>query len=331
MRTEERNAYFDNLKFILIFLVVLGHFSFEFRTEPFMKAIGNATYTFIMPVFIYISGFFSRRIKSPRVEDFYKLIIPYFLLEILNLIYTKTSGLGYGNISFQVPTYQNWYLLALFYWRITTPILSKFDKKIIIPLSFLLAFVAGFATFLDDTLALYRSIYYFPIFALGYYGQDISVKIQSLKKYRLLAMGLLIAFMLFVFYCTYTNKNLGDRLLYAYTPMLGYKGDMQNILWRSVATLSAIACGFLFMFFIPFKKMKISELGRNSFYVYLFHMFIVFPIIDYITPYQGIQTYFISMIAALMITFALSTEISRKLLQPIIEPINLFSLFRKRE
>ena len=47
----ERSAYWDNLKGILIILVVLGHFFYAYRSDEMIEMIVEVIYVFHMPVF----------------------------------------------------------------------------------------------------------------------------------------------------------------------------------------------------------------------------------------------------------------------------------------
>lgn len=62
MTELKRNSYFDTTKFILIFLVVFGHF---LESKMGHSLICNELHAFIylfhMPLFIFISGYFSHR------------------------------------------------------------------------------------------------------------------------------------------------------------------------------------------------------------------------------------------------------------------------------
>ena len=69
MQEKTRDSYFDNLKTILIFLVVLGHFTNLNNSVPLMGAINNVIYSFHMPIFIFISGYFSKSIKAQRSTE----------------------------------------------------------------------------------------------------------------------------------------------------------------------------------------------------------------------------------------------------------------------
>ncbi|MEZ4805839.1 MAG: acyltransferase family protein, partial [Bacteroidia bacterium] len=59
-----REPFYDNLKCFLIVLMVLGHFTFENRAFPIMKGLSNVIYSFHMPLFIFISGYFSKKVNA---------------------------------------------------------------------------------------------------------------------------------------------------------------------------------------------------------------------------------------------------------------------------
>src|SRR5699024_10159259 len=123
MRYLERNAYFDNAKVILIFLVVFGHliqpfisasselntlylciytfhmpafiffvlFMFGHFIQPFISASLELNtlylwiYTFHMPAFIFLAGFFAKGSgnKEYIINLAKKLLIPYILFQLL--------------------------------------------------------------------------------------------------------------------------------------------------------------------------------------------------------------------------------------------------------
>ena len=80
--TVNRVAKWDNIKFLMIFCVVLGHCLYEF----FRKHTGTAVtaesvylfiYTFHMPVFIFLTGMFSRHAVAQKRYD---RVISYLLI-----------------------------------------------------------------------------------------------------------------------------------------------------------------------------------------------------------------------------------------------------------
>src|SRR5699024_7261075 len=86
MRYLERNAYFDNAKVILRFLVVFGHL-----IQPFISASSELNtlylciYTCHMPAFIVLAGFYAKgsRNKEYIINLAKKLLIPYIIFQLL--------------------------------------------------------------------------------------------------------------------------------------------------------------------------------------------------------------------------------------------------------
>lgn len=327
---KERQAYYDNLKFILMLFVVFGHFAFEYRNESWMISICNSIYTFHMPVFIFVSGYFSRNINTQRWIDVWSLLLPYFLLELVHWAYTKFTGLGYGNKSLLTPTYHNWYLLSLFYWRMLIPFFKHFDRKMALSILFALSLLAGWIPQLTDFAASYRSLYFFPVFALGYYSDDISVEIKNQLKYRWLAFLLLALFVSFIFISSVKDKDTAEQLLYAYAPMYGYYGETSNLLLRLAALFSGLGCGYLVLHLIPHTQKFYTRLGANTLYIYVLHMFIVWPIIRYGIDYSPISTMIISLISSIIICFILSQDIVRMIFRPLLDPQFLINKFKTK-
>src|SRR5699024_8408040 len=84
----KRNAYFDNARLILIFLVVFGHMIQPFiENSSHLNTLYMWIYTFHMPAFIFIAGFFARGYGTigyiSKLAK--KLLLPYL---IFHLIYT---------------------------------------------------------------------------------------------------------------------------------------------------------------------------------------------------------------------------------------------------
>ena len=59
---KERDYFFDNLKAVLIFLVVLGHFLLPIRGDNPLVVVKRLIYVFHMPLFVFISGYFAKKI-----------------------------------------------------------------------------------------------------------------------------------------------------------------------------------------------------------------------------------------------------------------------------
>ncbi len=315
-----RDPYLDNLKIILVFCVVTTHFFFEYRNSATMMAAFNAMCVFIMPVFIFISGYLSRHIRGQRPKDIVILLVPYFILEILNLIFTKSTHLGYGNKSLLIPTYQNWYLLSLFFWRLIIPYFRALKSQYAILIAFSMSFLSGFVPQLGEFLSLYRTFFYLPVFVLGFYSNDIRSIVSDKLIHKWIAGIIFFGFLISIAFVSYSNTHKAEDIFYAYLPNSGYTNDLSSIILRNIALISSILCAYCFMHIIPGRHLRITALGRNTMYIYLFHMFLVLPIIKVSGEYGAGKTEIIIILSSICISLLLSSNAVCSLLKWVIYP-----------
>ena len=178
MDFTQRNYKIDNLKGILIFLVVLGHgLEFIRQSIPSAKIIYTFIYQFHMPMFVFLSGCTSKNLEKGRKNAVRNFLVPFFVLNliwsILHLFstYLENSFTNYPLHSLLTPRWTLWYMLALFVWKILLPDLCRI--KHIVFVSLCVGVISGISTEFDDFLSLSRIIKLFPFFMFGYF-YDIS-------------------------------------------------------------------------------------------------------------------------------------------------------------
>lgn len=325
---RKRDFYFDNVKFILIVLVVLGHFVNIYLITPSMRAIYNVIYSFHMPLFIFISGYFSKSVITYRKSDVMNLLIPYFLFQVYHFIFTKITGLGAGTYNLAIPTLQNWYLIALFIWRLLIPYFIFFNRKFSIIFIFVFALGIGFIPQFNIFLGLYRTFYFMPFFVLGYFAPDIKELLLRMGKYKLPSIIFCFIILTGIFLSSYFDTRMGQIITYAYSPREGYNSmehyslkTFYPFIIRILGMISSITICWLFLFLIPAKETAYSKFGKNTFYVFLFHMFLVWPIA---TPYKPLLTELTTIVFSIIIAYMLSQDAVVKILKPLIRPDILF-------
>src|SRR5881392_3557775 len=91
-----RDAYFDNAKYLAIVLVALGHAWEPLRGDSrAASALYFTVYTFHMPAFIVISGYFSRSFDaSPgRLKRLITgVAVPYVVFEVAYTLFKRYAG-----------------------------------------------------------------------------------------------------------------------------------------------------------------------------------------------------------------------------------------------
>lgn len=97
---QERKYKFDNLRFILMFLVVFGHF-LALQDE---YSLYRFIYSFHMPAFIFISGYFAKYSRRRILEVFLMLAEKYFAFSggeqenlLLTAVFSFLMMIVFGN------------------------------------------------------------------------------------------------------------------------------------------------------------------------------------------------------------------------------------------
>ena len=169
MSTKSRNYFLDNYKAFLIVLVVIGHFIEPCYTNNlFLTVLKWIIFSFHMPAFIFISGYFSKK-DMGLAKLTQKLVIPYFVFELIYyflyvFVIHKETGLYFNR-----PKFSLWYLMALFFWRIITPYFQKIPGNLLIAVTG--GLLIGF-TQLGNFFSIPRTLFFYPFFLAGYYFQE---------------------------------------------------------------------------------------------------------------------------------------------------------------
>lgn len=259
----DRLHYMDNIKCLLIFLVVLTHFLLE-RTNPNINAFVNIVYCFHMPIFVFISGFFSKSDNSTSSQKLLRLLILYILA---NGFFCIIMGLIYGQLNLVTPFYMTWYILALIVWRLIIKHIGNI--KGILFISIILAIVCGFYQDVTNKLAISRIICFFPFFLMGYKLSQEKIKklrqIPTLYKILITLFSLLTVAMLSLTLLLQANINLDALTMAPYT-------NNSDAIIRILIMVFAVIMLLLHLLLSTNKKIPIiTTFGKNSLTIYIFH------------------------------------------------------------
>ena len=198
---KERIALWDNLKFILITLVVIGHLADEFTAKSDVyKSVFLFIYTFHMPLFIFISGLFHSEKNIVKKCIFYCSIG--FLYKIITLIFDRLSG--NGNVSFSLLSDGgiSWFMFVLAIYTIISYVIKDENKKYILVFSVVLACFTGYDKSIGDFLYLSRAIVFFPFYLLGTMLKSEDI-ISIKNKYKGLFIVSILILLIWGFLCFY--------------------------------------------------------------------------------------------------------------------------------
>lgn len=271
---KARDPYFDNLKGILIFLVAAGHCLNICRdANPVCDYLFHLIYTFHMPLFFYISGYFSKNVAKSSRTAFEALIIPAIPFELLYYIMHVATGAD-NTEPFLTPVFAYWFCFALFFCRMLLPYLTRI--RCIVPLTFVLALAAGFNPQINEYMTLSRFICMLPFFLLGYYtGRETMEKIRGTRMLPAIAMGAAAAAAVFAL-MRFTGADLGFTLRSPYENVYG-------MFFRAAQFTLALPLSLMVMRLTPAKGSYLSVIGQKTLQIYFLHFYFT-TAIDMLSP-----------------------------------------------
>ncbi|MCR5667411.1 MAG: acyltransferase family protein [Eubacterium sp.] len=261
----KRNVKLDNLKAFLIFIVVLGHvFEFMYGPSELYGFIRSIIYSFHMPAFIFLSGYFSKNSKTHLSKITVSYLSTYL---IFNIVFSLTPWSIAPTLDLLRPQIISWYLLCLLFWRVSVTALSKI--KFIVPLSILFTLYIGCIEPADRFLSISRAICFLPFFLAGYFC--------SMKKINNINLGLswlLLAACLFLTGAANYFKLLPVKM-YEYIQCyhstdVGNLNGIQMRLFMIIISFVIIIC---LIRLSPTRRYWFTVFGENSLMIYLIHIF----------------------------------------------------------
>lgn len=269
----ERNYQIENIKIILIFCVILGHLLEIIGGGDYLYKI---IYSFHMPVFLIINGWFAPR-KYASMKTIFKLLYPYvlfqFLYQCFNTYVINEDGVEF-NVQFGTPYWLLWYLVSLIFYYLLIPVIAtestKYAKVILFG-TLIMAIAIGFDNSVGYYMSLSRTFAFFPFFVFGYYTghgvfkiYDIIQKARSRKIVKLTAVILMFIICVIMF-----RQNLGGGSLYG-----SFSYEQGKFMWyiRLELIMVAYTWSVVFMILTPNRKI-LTKL--DTFPIYVMHGFII--------------------------------------------------------
>lgn len=265
---RKRDPYLDNVKFILIALVPVGHSLVPTLSADSSRSLYIFIYTFHMPLFVIISGYLSRNFwnsnaKTNKLVDTF--LVPYVIVEV-----------GYAALRFSLgqkwsltiidPAWLNWYLLALLFWRLSTPVWKR--MKYPVPVAIAIYLFAGFSQISGD-FSMDRFFGLMPFFVIGLVMQPEHFELLNRRWIKIVSVltvlaGAAVAILIapraplapFYFKNSYQDMDLS-----------WYMG----LGLRIGLLVCSLALCFAVLALVPRHETWYSDLGTRTLYCYLLH------------------------------------------------------------
>ncbi|MDO5139483.1 MAG: acyltransferase family protein, partial [Oscillospiraceae bacterium] len=308
----QRIQRWDNVKGLLITLVVTGHFLMYVKNNGGAQIILLFIYSFHMPAFVLISGMMSKRaVKQKDLSKITYFLIIFLLIKAL-LALAKLIA-GYENIGWPIYIIDDvsWYAFALAVFYPLTMILSKLNKKVVLTVSVVAACAAGYADSISTMLSASRLFVFFPFFFMGY-CLDRDRVLAAAKERNLRTAALLV-----LACCAVLTVLFADKMWplfgllqgkYPYTDLL----NPEMICWGGLFRLGWYVLAFLLTASIviccPDKK-PVLDVGKNTLSIYVYHNPLI--ILCMRTPIGGVlyQSIFFMLAAGIILALVIGVVV----------------------
>ena len=270
---------FDNIKFLAILLVVIGH-AINFLTETdgnmLEKSLYLTIYSIHMPLFIFISGLFLKPMdKSTKFPK--QKVISYILIGIVLRIIMAVLRLILGkNMSYSLlDMYDSftWFMWAMAVFITLMWIFREYNTKIILLVSLLIGCMAGYDKFLGDKLALMRIVVFLPFFVAGYMIKPESLAAFLSNKWVkvvsiFVAVGFLVLFFINTDIYQYLRPIFTGRNSFEVLGRFSKFGFAVRLLCYAISALFGLAV----MSLVPNINIGIiSKTGSKTLQIYFWH------------------------------------------------------------
>lgn len=316
---------FDNVKLLVMVLVVVGSFAEDYTDHSDMfRSWFIFVNSFAAPLYIFLNGLFQKpytKGERPTLHRATYYMILGFALKILIFLLRRWNGEEIGLDMFGGATME-WYLFVIMMYSVTFWILRYVNKWVVLTASVVFGTLAGFLP-LDDGFYFMRYFVFMPFYAAGYYLTPAKVRrFSHSTKVKLAGLAFTVAYFILCFRAReiiYPLRMLfTGRNRYAIVPIEGCTFYHRLLCYgiSAVLIISVIAC-------MPNRKAPLlTHMGRNTLGVYFWHYplklllwhFGVFDLIQTAgDPMWKINVLLAAVAAALMLSFGVFSWPLRKL------------------
>ena len=268
----KRNYRIDNMRALLILLVVLGHLTeiTHYRNSDFVYCL---IYVFHMPGFALLSGICWSVLKREQIWK--KLVYPYVIFQTIYVIFQRIVLSESVTLQYTTPYWLMWYLLALIQWEMiaSTIAFTPQNASRIVVCSLIVSMLSGLDDGIGYFLSLSRMLVLFPFFIIGVWLREYSEYLE--KKSTKWGIGLaFVVLIICVILVWRFHKSINN--IWLYNSVSYYSAGYHMGIRLGILILAAIMISCL-LILIPNYSIGggVSYLGQNTMPVYLLHGLIV--------------------------------------------------------
>lgn len=293
--SKQRDITLDGLKFLMICLVVIGHVIEPTRYTTLASGmLYSAIYAFHMPMFVLLSGYFSKQQDLAKINNQAIKLLETFLVMDL------TIGLLLGRQLIPIllkPSASCWYLLSLIYWRYMLYWMvkvMKIGKMILMSSSIAIAVAFLLMPIPSDYSGIFsvmRTAEFFPFFILGYcIDKEFVEKLRERISVSIILC--LLSLIMLAFTCLFTEKSFHNLeyhrdTLYSLNTKYGWAWT-DSILYLSAITIAGLTVSLALLSVRRLPKI-FCEYGRHTLVFYFVQGIMTFKLAEVLPKNLAIE------------------------------------------
>lgn len=315
-----RVAVWDNARFLVMVLVVMGHLIESIRGTAAIDAIYGVIYAFHMPAFLLMAGVFasSDALTPKRLARTAQLLATWLVVEFAwVLIRLATGDTPFPSHFLVLPKWASWFLVSLFAMRVLLPYLALLRRPLVV--SLVVALAVGMVPAIGQEFSVSRTLSLLPFFLLGWTIRQRGIDrrqwfLAPSLRLRLAAVGVLAAGAAAVLAVMATPNFTYEVFLMRRSYAAMQFSPLHGMVLRGTALAVAAAMSAALILLVPRRVRWFTRLGENSLYVYVLHI----PILTALNAARVnrlIADTPLSAVVALAVSFVLVVLLS----QPIVK------------
>ena len=279
---RKRLYKWDNVKGLLILLVVMGHFASLQREEnAIIHTFFLYVYLFHMPLFLFVSGLLSQS-SIEQGRGIRRRFLGYlglaYILKLAEFLVKFAFGHA-DHFSFSKEWGTAWYLFVLAFYLLVTWLLRRMDREKLFFVSIVVALLIGYVSRIGGTWNLSRFFVFYPVFLLGTMWDLRCYGLRGRdrqRRSRAAALGILLAVGLLIYWKLDGVSSLDllfqERLSYADSlnrPAFGCLYRMGNYIFAALVSVCVVIL-------TPGRRHLLTVLGKRSLSIYMYHRVILY-------------------------------------------------------
>jgi fucose 4-O-acetylase-like acetyltransferase len=267
-----RDPFFDNAKFLAILLVVAGHAIEGLQDVRAAHVLYLFIYLFHMPVFIVITGYLSRRFSfsSGKARKLLTNVgLPYVVFQIVYSIVEWRLNGGSLHVRLLAPYWLMWFLMALFMWRLSTPVWQQLRWPVAVAV--VISLLSGLETV--PALQMNRVLGFVPFYVLGVFLKPSHFDLLKRPLARALAVMVLLGGLALAFI---VDRHVSTEWTYWSSGNAHFHIDnLTGTLMRAGLLLASTVLAAAFLAIVPGRRTWFTPLGAATLYAYLLHGLVI--------------------------------------------------------